>query len=190
MTLAQGSAVVAIVSAVVAAAVAILGVLERRRAFRAQQIELDRQAGHWHEEFRKDFWLEQYRYRLAAYPEVFKTLGAIPDVTFESGPDKHKALRGKKELLRSTAEALRGHLYGQPGLLMEMPTRNSLHSAWRQCLLFANGDGNELAGDMLVDVFFHARRYLRADLDLVDNRTPENVESQVKKLDPSEGSVS
>jgi hypothetical protein len=190
MTLAQGSAVVAIVSAVVAAAVAILGVFERGRAFRAQQAELKQQADHWHAEFRKDFWLEQYRYRLAAYPEVFKTLGAVPDVTSESGPDKYKALYGRKAMLRETAEALRGHLYGQPGLLMEMPTRNSLHAAWRQCLLFANGDGDEQAGDLLVDLFFHARRYLRADLDLVDNRTAEKVESRVKKLDPSEGSVS
>ena len=65
-----------------------------------------------------------------------------------------------------------------------------LHSAWRECLLFLKGDGDELSGDLLVDVFFHARRYLRADLDLLDNRTPENLESLVKKLDSSDGSVS
>lgn len=201
MTLAQGSAVVALVSAVVAVVVTILGVFERRRAFLAQQAELDRQAGRWNAQFlaernrqevllRKEFLLEQYRYRLAAYREVLKTLGAVPDVMFESGPGKYKALHGNKELLRSTAEALRGHLYGEPGLLMTMPTRNSLHSAWRECLLFLNGDGDDMSGDLLVDVFFHARRYLRADLDLLDNRTPENLESLVKKLDLSEGSAS
>jgi len=189
MTLAQGSAVVAIVSAAVAVVVTILGVFERRRAFRAQQAELDRQAQRWHAEFRKDFWLEQYRYRLAAYGEVLKTLGAVPDVMFESGPDKYKALHGKKELLRSTAEALRGHLYGEPGLLMTGPTRNSLHSAWRECLLFLRGDGDELSGDLLVDVFFHARRYLRADLYLV-HRATGRLENLMKELDPLEGSVS
>lgn len=201
MTLAQGSAVVALVSAVVAVIVTVLGIFERRRAFQAQQAELNRQAERWNAEFlaernrqevllRKEFLLEQYRYRLAAYRDVLKTLGAVPDVMFESGPDKYQALYEKKDLLRSTAEALRDHLYGEPGLLMTMPTRNSLHSAWRECLLFLNGDGDELSGDLLVDVFFHARRYLRADLDLLDNRTPENLESLVKKLDSAEGSVS
>jgi hypothetical protein len=75
-------------------------------------------------------------------------------VMFESGPDKYKALQANNELLRSTAEALRGHLYGEPGLLMTMPTRNPLHSAWRECLLFLNGDGDEMSGDLLVDDFF------------------------------------
>jgi hypothetical protein len=189
MTLAQGSAVVALVSAVVAVVVTILGVFERRRAFRAQQAELDRQAERWKADFRKDFLLEQYRYRLAAYSDVLKTLGAVPDVMSESGPDKYKELHGNKELLRATAAALRGHLYGEPGLLMMMRTRNSLHSAWRECLVFLNGDGDELSGDMLVDFFFRARRYLRADLDLPDpdDRTPENLE---KRLESSEGSVS
>jgi hypothetical protein len=189
MSLAQGSAVVAIVSAVVAVIVSILGVYERRRAFQLQKAELAGQARHWREEFRQDFWLEQYRYRQSAYGEVLETLGAVPDVMLETGPDKYKTLHGNKELLRSTAEALHGHLYGKAGLLMTMPTRNSLHSAWQECLLFLKGNADELAGDILVDVFFQARRYLRADLDLWDNRTPENLRSLVKKLDPSEGSA-
>jgi hypothetical protein len=200
MTLAQGSAVVALGSAVVAVVVTILGVFERERAFRAQQAELNRQAERWNAEFlaqrnreevllRKEFLLEQYRYRLAVYRDVLKTLGAVPDMMVESGSDKYKALHGKKELLRSTSDALRGHLYGEAGLLMTMPTRNALHSAWRECLLFLNGDGDDLSGDLLIDVFFHARRYLRADLELLDDRTPENLESLVRKLDSSEGSV-
>src|SRR5215831_13256930 len=120
MTLAQGSAIVALVSAVVAVVVTILGVFERRRTFLAQQAELDRHAERWNAEFlaernrqevllRKEFLLEQYRYRLAAYRDVLKTLGAVPDMMLESGPDKYKALHGQMELLRSTAEALRGH---------------------------------------------------------------------------------
>jgi len=178
------------VSAVVAVVVTILGIFERRRAFIAQQAELDRQAKHWRAEqevlLRKDFLLEQYRYRLAAYREVFRTLGAVSDVTLDSGPDRYKALHQQKELLRSTADALRGHLYGEPGLLMAMPTRNSLHSAWRQSLLFLKGDGDELSGDVLIELFFRARRDLRADLELIDNRTPENLKSLAKKLDPAE----
>jgi hypothetical protein len=178
MTLAQGSAVVALVSAVVAIGVTIAGVFERRRAFRAER--------HRQEVLlRKDFLLEQYRYRQAAYGAVLKTLGAVSDVMFESGPDKYKPLHRKRKLLRSTAEALRGHLYGEPGLLMTMTARNSLHTAWRECLLFLKGSGDVDSGDHLVDAFFYARRYLRADLNLLDDRTPENLESLAKKLDPS-----
>jgi hypothetical protein len=101
MTLAQGSAVIALVSAVVAVVVTTLGIFERRRAFQAQQAELNRQAERWNAEFlaernrqevplRGEFLLEQYRYRVPAYRDVFKTLGAVPDVMLESGPDKYK----------------------------------------------------------------------------------------------------
>jgi len=53
MTLAQGSAVVAILSAVAAAIVSILGVFERRRAFQLQKAELAGQAQHWQEELKQ-----------------------------------------------------------------------------------------------------------------------------------------
>ena len=120
MALDQASAAVALVSAAVAVSVAVLGVFERRRAFDAQQAELQRQAEHWRAEFaaersrqevllRKDFLLEQYRYRLAAYRSVLKTLGAVSDVTFGPGPNKYQALYQDKELLSST-EIGRAHV--------------------------------------------------------------------------------
>jgi hypothetical protein len=96
MTLQQASAAVALVSAIVASAVTILGVRERRRAFDAQQKEFEAKEKRWEDEFaaergrqevqlRKEFLLEQYRYRLASYPAVMKTLGAVSDVTLRSG---------------------------------------------------------------------------------------------------------
>ena len=218
MTLQQLSAAVAVVSAAVAVVVAVLGVLERRRAFSAQQSELKRQSEQWREEFaakrdelqsqterwkeeiraerrsqetllRKDFLLELYRHRLASYSGVLRTLGAVSDVEWDADPNRYEALHQNKELLRSTAAALNGHLYGEPGLLMTMPTRNYLHSARYQCLAFLEGGGDLRAGDRLVTAFFHARRYLRADLELIDDRTPENLDKLVQGMGDEHGST-
>jgi hypothetical protein len=193
-TMQQASAVVALVSALVTVVVTSLGVLERRRAFKAQQAELIRQATRWSDEFaaersrqevqlRKEFLLEQYRYRLTSYAAVMKTLGAVSDVTI--GSDKkssYEALRQKSDLLKATADALYEHLYGAPGLLMTMPTRNYLHAARKECLAFLEGTPGDSAGDRLIDAFFYARRYLRADLELTDDRTPESLEALAKRL--------
>jgi len=194
MTLEQASAAVALVSAVAAIAVTVFGVFERKRAFAAQQDDLERQAVHWAVEFaaerrrqevllRTEFHLEQYRHRLASYTEVIRTLGAVSDVNFESDVHKYETLLQNKELLQATAAALYDHLYGAPGLLMTMNTRNYLHGARRQCLDFLNGGGDLLqSGDRLVNAFYHARRYLRADLELMDDRTPENLETLATRL--------
>ena len=186
MTLGQASAVVALVSAAVAVVVTVLGVFERNRAFNSQtkqwRAEFAAERSRQEVQLRKDFHLEQYRYRLAAYRDVLKTLGAVSDVEFSRSPDKYEELHQNKELLLSTASALYDHLYGEAGLLMTMPTRNSLHSARLECLAFLKGPGDEQAGGILVEVFFRARRYLRADLELTDNRTPENLEKLVQRL--------
>jgi hypothetical protein len=216
MTLQQASAAVALVSAAVAVVIAVLGVLERRRASAAQQAELKRQGEQWRDDFaakrdefqsqaerwreeikaerrsqeallRKDFLLELYRHRLASYSGVLRTLGAVSDVEWDANPNRYEALHENKELLRSTAAALNGHLYGEPGLLMTMPTRNYLHSARYQCLAFLEGGGDLRAGDRLVTAFFHARRYLRADLELIDDRTPENLDKLVHGLGDEPG---
>jgi hypothetical protein len=193
MTLQQASAIVALVSAAVAVVVTVLGVFERRRAFAAQQAELRSQAERWKAEIaaersrqevslRKEFLLEQYRHRLASYSGVLRTLGAVSDVDFDLESYGYEALRQKGELLRSTADALYDHLYSEPGLLMTMPTRNFLHGARRECFAFLQGSMDEEAGNRLADAFFHARRYLRADLELIDDRTPDNLDSLVHKL--------
>jgi hypothetical protein len=198
MTLEQTSAALAVVSAGVAVVVTVLGVLERRRAFAAQQADLQRHAERWEAEFaaersrqdvqlRKDFLLEQYRYRLASYRDVLRTLGAVSDVMFDRSSNMYEALYQNKELLRATANALYDHLYGEPGLLMTMPTRNTLHSARRECLAFLEGNGDLEAGDRLVNAFFYARRYLRADLELTDDRTAENLEKLARRLGDERG---
>jgi hypothetical protein len=193
MTLQQTSAAVALVSAAIAVVVTVLGVFERRRAFAAQQSELQAQAKRWRTEIeeerrrqeallRKDFLLEQYRYRLTSYGAVLRTLGAVSDVRLDPDPGRYQALHQNKDLLRSTADALYAHLYGEPGLLMTMRTRNFLHDARRECLAVLRGDGDSRAGDGLVSAFYDARRYLRADLELMDDRTPENLDKLVHRL--------
>jgi hypothetical protein len=193
MTLQQTSAAVALVSAAIAVVVTVLGVFERRRAFAAQQSELQAQAKRWRAEIeeerrrqeallRKDFLLEQYRYRLTSYGAVLRTLGAVSDVRVDPDADRYQALHQNKDFLRSTADALYAHLYGEPGLLMTMHTRNFLHDARRECLAFLRGDGDSRAGDGLVEAFYCARRYLRADLELLDDRTPENLDKLVDRL--------
>ena len=97
----------------------------------------------------------------------------------ENGHDWLYGGNGNDRLLGGIGD---DHLYGEAGLLMTMPTRNSLHSARLECLAFLKGPGDEQAGGILVEVFFRARRYLRADLELTDNRTPENLEKLVQRL--------
>jgi len=74
------------------------------------------------------------------------------------------------------------HLYGHAGLLMTMTTRNYLHTARRACLELLASDGHEVDGVKLVDTFFHARRYPRADLELVDERSPQRLDKLINQL--------
>jgi hypothetical protein len=206
----QVSAGVALLSAIVAVVVALWGLRERQRAFlaqerelqrqsehwkndfEAQQGELERQAQHWKDDFEaarrreqaslmKDFLLEQYRYRLAAYGAVLKTLGAVSDVDFAYSNDL-EAMRRDQDRLTTAADALYDHLYGEAGLLMTMPTRNVLHWARRECLTFLDSPERQGAGNALVKSFYLARRYIRADLDLVDDRSPEGLTDLVERL--------
>jgi hypothetical protein len=52
---------------------------------------------------------------------------------------------------------------------MSLDTRNSLHGAWYACRLFQQGD---LEREQLVEMFYDARRALRADLELRDAEPP------------------
>jgi hypothetical protein len=113
---------------------------------------LQRQADQWRKQvaaernrqevsLRKEFLLEQYRHRLASYPGVFKTLGAVSDVSLGSNPQRYKELREDENVLPNAAEEIYTHLYSEPGLFMTMRTRNRLHVARRQCLAFLQSDG-------------------------------------------------
>lgn len=193
MTPEQVSVVIAVVSAVVAIVATVLGIVERRRTFLAQQAELKRQAEHWQREFasegrrqevalRTQFHLEQYRHRLSSYSAVMRTLGAVISVGVEAAPDRHEVLPQSKELLQSTADALYEHLYSEAGLLMTLGTRDRLHSARLACLHSLQENGSNEAADDLIDAFYIARRYLRADLELLDDRSPENLEKLTNRL--------
>ena len=183
----------------------LYGVYDRWQASNRQQEQFEEQRNRWTKQFeeerkrwteefeagrrdqqvlvKRDFHLEQYRYRVAAYADVLKTLGAVSDVTYvQEGPEKYRALHENRELLQSAADELYQHLYGKAGLLMTMTTRNVLHGARRACLAFAASDGDKKDGDNLVNAFYYARRYLRADLELSDDRSPERLKDLVDQI--------
>lgn len=178
----NAAAIIAAVSAAVSVVVVLSGIWERHRAFEAQKEALKEEAARWRADFQKDFQLELYRNRLASYAGVLKTLGAVPDVALPGRRDLYRTLDENRELLTSTAEALYDHLYGEPGLLMTMQTRNVLHSARRQIYSFLDSDGSEKHGRDLVSAFFDARRYLRADLELLDDRSSRRLRDLVDEL--------
>jgi hypothetical protein len=102
-------------------------------------------------------------------------------------PDPYRVLREDPDRLSNTAAALFDHLYGNAGLLMTMPTRNVVHHARLACASFLASRGSQEDGAELVDAFFLARRYIRADLELLDDRTPDNLQQLVDTL-AAEGS--
>jgi len=206
----QASAVVALISAVVAVGVMVLGIYERKRAATDQKKEFDRKANQWQKDFlhkteqsqrdferqveqwraqfraersraevslRQEVYLEQFRARLASYSDVFRILGFVSDVGFDP-----RALHQNEQGLQATADALFDHLYGQAGLLMQWDTRNRVHAARVKCLAFLESSGDLPEGRQLVRAFFDARRYVRADLEMWDNRTSENLERLVARL--------
>jgi len=137
---------------------------ERRREFQSELAELEVKFIH-----------ERIAQRYKIYSKVFKVLGAVRDV---SEPDRkhHKSLLQNKEQLEGTAHDLLLHLYGDAGLIMEIPTRNALLNAWLACHLFQTGDVNL---NQLIGYFFYARRRLRADLGIDD---VEEVQSELEKI--------
>jgi hypothetical protein len=205
------SAVIALTSAIVAVATSLWGLWERQRRFGAQEKEWRRQSQRWLDDFdarkheltlqaqrwmtdlkaersreevtlKKDFMLEQYRYRLKAYGAVIETLGAVSDVELRRSANGVEGLWRDRDRLMATAAALYYHLYGEAGLLMTMPTRNALHWARNECLALLDSKERLPIDQDISDAFFYARRYLRADLELLDDRSPENIQALVDRL--------
>jgi len=102
-------------------------------------------------------------------------LGRIQDVPDPSGA-YYKSIEPDEETILGIANDLQEQLYGKAGLVMEMETRNVLWKAWQACRRFHAG---KIASDELIHVFFLARRYLRADLQLEDI---PGIENRVKKM--------
>jgi hypothetical protein len=72
------SSLIALISAVVAVVVTVYGIYERRR-------EVDAERRQQQVTVKKDFLLEQYRYRIDSYADVLKALGTVSDV-LDPGP--------------------------------------------------------------------------------------------------------
>ena len=189
MSTAAVTTVVSVVSAVVAVLAAVFGYVQRDRAMQEQrrQFEAEFAAERQRQvvQLRKDFLLEQYRYRLTCYAEVLQSLGAVSYIEGQSLQDLARDLAGRKDELRSVSEQLSGHLYGKAGLLMSMKTRGMVHWARVVCLQFlASRDSDPDISD-LVDAFYDARRYLRADLELLDDRSEERLNDLADQLGPA-----
>jgi hypothetical protein len=209
MSLDSVSTGVALISALVAVAAAYFGYRQKNEAlaqqvkeFEGQQDQRKVEGQQWIAQYlaeqdrqvvglEKDFRLEQYRYRLSSYSEVLQALGAVSFIGGDSLDDLADDLDRRRDELRSTADALFGHLYGRAGLLMTIATRNVVHTARHECLKFlAQNDPRPDIAD-LVDAFYDARRYLRADLELLDDRSPETVKDLAEQLrrDPGIGAT-
>jgi hypothetical protein len=127
---------------------------------------------------RTEFLHELVRQRYRVYPAVLSTLGAVRDVPDPAG-EHYESLRSDPKQLSQTAEQLLRHLYGEPGLVMTMDTRNQLLSAWYTCHLFQTGDASI---DRLVREFFQSRRRLRDDLQIDDSGSPITMKDIEKGL--------
>jgi hypothetical protein len=75
--------------------------------------------------------------RFESYPDVMKTLGAVPDVPDVAGRLYQELERDRSSLL-PVADELLEHLYGAPGLLMRYETRNQLLRACTVCHRFGS----------------------------------------------------
>jgi hypothetical protein len=113
-----------------------------------------------------EFFKEVLDRRLDTYADVLRTLGAVRDV---AGPhsEHHAALKKAPEKLLPIADELIIHLYGPPGLVMSMETRNQIFKAWEACQLF---NANPELISNLTSEFFQARRELRSDLETDDTK--------------------
>jgi hypothetical protein len=87
---------------------------------------------------RTEFLHELVRQRYRVYPAVLRTLGAVRDIP-DPAREHYESLRADPEQLLETADELLHHLYGEPGLVMTMDTRNQLLSALYTCNSFRQG---------------------------------------------------
>src|SRR5690242_2259478 len=125
--------VTALVTAIVALIGAIVAIFKWRTERAQWQKKFDAERAQWQKTFEKSVsdWQVQFLHvlvtrRVEAYPAVLKTLAAVRDVTED--PDHSADVRDYPERLLETAKELLEHLYGEPGLVMPMSTRNHLHS--------------------------------------------------------------
>jgi hypothetical protein len=143
---------------------------ERRRWISQFGEERERGIAEWDIEFLH----ELVERRLASYPPVFATLGAVIDI---DDPDSRVDTDESPTRLLEVAQKIMEHLYGEAGLLMPMKTRNHLHTARLEALKWYAGHGDH---DDLVNAFFYARRRLRADIQIGDSKDIETALQDLK----------
>jgi hypothetical protein len=137
---------------------------ERRQEFQSKLGELEVKFLH-----------ERIAQRYKTYPQVFNVLGSVRDVPDPDG--KHyESLLQNREQLRKIADRLLMYLYGDAGLVMGMSVRNALLNVWQACHYFQTDD---VTLKQLIGYFFLARRWLRADLQILDI---EEVKSELDEI--------
>jgi hypothetical protein len=134
-----------------------------RRDRKQQFSEAEQQ---WRRERRIQYLERLVDRRFESYPAVMRTLGGVRDVQDPAGHHYRDLERNRSSLL-TAADELLGHLYGAPGLFMQYETRNQLLAAWFACHRFQQGDATL---DDLRIAFFRARRRLREDLQIADEK--------------------
>lgn len=139
------------------------------------QTEFDNARKQWLGEhvtaLKSEFLHELVKQRYQVYPSVLRTLGTVRDIP-DPTRDHYESLKSDPRQLLQTANDILHHLYGEPGLVMSMSTRNHLLSTWYACHLFQTGD---VTIERLVKEFYQSRRRLREDLQIDDSGSPITI---------------
>ena len=152
--------ITAIVSLITAFSSIIFSIVRVRKERKERQEQFQTKLAELETKFLHERVVQRYK----NYPEVFKILGTVRDVS-DPKQEHYKLLLEDKKKLLETAENLLVHLYGDAGLLMEWETRNALLNTYLACHFFQN---NKIKLYQLVGYFYLARRWLRADLQIED----------------------
>jgi len=176
------------IAAFAALLTALSGIIFTSLSVQREQISRVEQQKQWDDELRK--WVTEreidilherlkvlHQQRFATYPPVMKTLGAVRDV---AGPQHYAALESDPNILLTVSDELIAHLYSPAGFVMSMETRNQLLRAWYACQLFRR---KSLPVEALVNVFYQARRNLRADIEINDAEEPPAYKQIIKPLE-------
>jgi hypothetical protein len=188
-----------IAAAVAALLTAVSGIIFTTIKFRDERAERERQLTKQEEGWRTEFgaqrqeWSAQQRAalrtqflsevvnrRLDTFADVLVTLGAVRDIS-DPKREHYTALESDRERLQPIADQLIAHLYGPPGLVMSMRTRNQLLSTLYTCQRFIQSTATI---EDRVSEFFKARRELRADVQIDDSVAPITVSAIEKSLGP------
>jgi hypothetical protein len=174
---------VAFVSVVASALVAVGGLVANYWIARGQQSQA-RRLGQI--QLEKEFLMERYRQRLQVYAPVMRSLGAVTDAeVMQADADLHVLLA--PDLLRRAAVELREHLFGDAGLVMDKETRDWIYAARFEALSYLAGRTDDEDKVRLAEAFNQARRAVRRDLGMIDDKVPTTVVGLTGRFRESNG---